>query len=187
MKKIAYLLGFVFFASAFTTATLYPIDGYDYTGIKRLKRLERIKSGEIKDNTIIPNGAMKSYLDIELNLLAKFDDSVSVFLNPNKAFQNDINILFRNLDKNYSISVLDITFLDSIRYAERNPIAGYQPGSVGKLAVLMALFKQLANIYPDSFEDRIALLKSKQAKAGMTTLVSTSINKVLKRSGKALP
>ena len=173
MKKIAYLLAFVFIASAFTTATIYPIDGYEYTGIKRLKRLERIKSGEIKDNTVIPPGAMKSMLDIQLNLLTNVEDSVGYFLKPNEKFQKEINALFGSLSKNYSISVLDITNLDSIRYAEKNPLAGYQPGSVGKIAVLVALFEQLANIYPDSYEDRVALLKSKHVKSGVWGLTDT--------------
>tara|TARA_R110002074_G_scaffold224495_1_gene395865 strand:- start:103636 stop:104910 length:1275 start_codon:yes stop_codon:yes gene_type:complete len=173
MKKIAYLLAFVFIASAFTTATIYPIDGYEYTGIKRLKRLERIKNGEIKDNTVIPPGAMKSMLDIQLNLLTNVEDSVGYFLKPNEKFQKEINALFGSLSKNYSISVLDITNLDSIRYAEKNPLAGYQPGSVGKIAVLVALFEQLANIYPDSYEDRVALLKSKHVKSGVWGLTDT--------------
>jgi hypothetical protein len=173
MKKIAYLLAFVFIASAFTNATLYPIDGYEYTGIKRLKRLERIKSGEIKDNTVIPSGAMKSMMDIQLNLMTNSEDSVGYFLEPNEKFQKEINSLFNSLSKNYSISVLDITNLDSIRYAEKNPLAGYQPGSVGKIAVLVALFKQLANIYPDSYENRVALLKSKNVKSGVWGLTDT--------------
>ena len=173
MKKIAYLLAFVFIASAFTTATIYPIDGYEYTGIKRLKRLERIKNGEIKDNTVIPPGAMKSMMDIQLNLLTNVEDSVGYFLKANEKFQKEINGLFGSLSKNYSISVLDITNLDSIRYAEKNPLAGYQPGSVGKIAVLVALFEQLANIYPDSYEDRVALLKSKHVKSGVWGLTDT--------------
>ncbi|MBW2938296.1 serine hydrolase [Aureisphaera sp. CAU 1614] len=173
MKKIAYLLAFIFIASAFTTTTIYPIDGYEYTGIKRLKRLERIKNGEIKDNTVIPPGAMKSMMDIQLNLLTNVEDSVGYFLKPNEKFQKEINGLFGSLSKNYSISVLDITNLDSIRYAEKNPLAGYQPGSVGKIAVLVALFEQLANIYPDSYEDRVALLKGKHVKSGVWGLTDT--------------
>jgi len=61
---------------------------------------------------------------------------------------------------------LDISDLNNIRYAHRNETSGYQPGSVGKIAVLVALFEQLANIYPDSFDKRIELLKNKSVKAG---------------------
>tara|TARA_R110002050_G_scaffold100580_1_gene208121 strand:- start:66609 stop:67868 length:1260 start_codon:yes stop_codon:yes gene_type:complete len=152
---------------AFTTITFYPIDGYELTGIKRLKRLELIKNGELKDASTLPAGAMKSWTDIQLNLKTKASDSVGSFLQVDDGFQKEINGLFRGLDKSYSLAILDISDLDSIRYAKRNETAGYQPGSVGKLAVLAGLFTQLAKIYPDSWEKRTELLKNKSVKAGV--------------------
>ncbi len=166
MKKVTILLLIVVLCGAFTAASLYPIDGYEYTGIKRLKRLELVKSGEIKDGTPLPPGALKGYMDIELNLAMKKTDSVGQFLVTDASFQDEINSLFRGLDKSYSLTVLDITDPEKPRYAHRNEKAGYQPGSVGKLAVLIALFDQLEKIYPNSFEDRIALLKSRSVKSG---------------------
>ncbi|MBD3863881.1 serine hydrolase [Olleya marilimosa] len=167
MKKVIIVLVLVLICSAFTTVTLYPIDGYEYTGIKRLKRLELIKSGEIVEKQTLPEGAFKSYLDIKLNLKEKAADSLHCFFKENEAFQKDINNLFRGLDKSYSLTVMDITDLNDIKYAHRNETAGYQPGSVGKLAVLLGLFDQLSKIYPDNFEKRIALLKTKVVKAGV--------------------
>lgn len=167
MKKILVLLVVVFSASAFTTYTYYPIDGYERTSIKRLKRLELIKSGVIKDVTPLPTGALKSYSEIELNLLSRKNDSAMGLMQVNEDFQKEINTLFRGLDKSYSLTVLDISDPKNVRYAERNETAGYQPGSVGKLAVLNGLFTQLAKIYPDSFELRTKLLKNKSVKAGV--------------------
>jgi len=167
MKKVLIVLVLVLICSAFTTATLYPIDGYEYTGIKRLKRLELIKSGEIVEKQTLPEGAFKSYLDIKLNLKEKAADSLHCFFKDNEAFQKEISNLFRGLDKSYSLTVMDITDLNNIKYAHRNETAGYQPGSVGKLAVLLGLFDQLSKIYPDNFEKRIALLKTKVVKAGV--------------------
>ena len=167
MKKGILLLLVVLLASAFTTYTYYPIDGYEHTGIKRLKRLERIKSGEIKDATTLPIGALKSYNEIELNLLSRKEDSAMALMRVDEAFQKEINVLFRGLDKSYSLTVLDISDPENLRYAERNETAGYQPGSVGKLAVLVGLFTQLEKIYPDSFEKRTELLRSKSVKAGV--------------------
>ena len=152
---------------SFATITFYPIDGYEYTGIKRLKRLELIKNGEIKDATKIPEGAMKSWSEIQLNLNAREVDSVGAFLVPDEDFQKEISSLFRGLDKSYSLTVLDISNPYSVRYASRNETAGYQPGSVGKLAVLNGLFTQLAKIYPDSWEKRTELLRNKSVKAGV--------------------
>lgn len=167
MKKITILLFLFILGSAFTTYTYYPIDGYELTGIKRLKRLERIKNGEIKDATALPAGAMKSWSDIHLNLLDRKADSAMALMTIDADFQKEISGLFRGLDKSYSLTVLDISDVNNIRYAERNETAGYQPGSVGKLAVLNGLFVQLAKIYPDSWEKRTDLLKNKSVKAGV--------------------
>lgn len=165
MRKILVVLTVLFITSAFTT--YYPIDGYERTGIKRLKRLELIKNGEIKDVAALPPGALKSYDEIELNLMARKEDSAMALMQVNDAFQKEINTLFRGLDKSYSLTVLDISDPYNVRYAERNETTGYQPGSVGKLAVLTGLFVQLAKIYPDSFEKRTELLKNKSVKAGV--------------------
>lgn len=166
MQNKKYTVILLILAGFFVSTTNYPIDGYERTGIRRLKRLERIMSGEIKNDGSLPPGALLSYKDIKLNLVSKSNDSVQSFFTADAQFQTDINNLFKGLNKNYSLAVLDITNLDSIRYASRNETAEYQPGSVGKLAVLTALFTQLAIIYPDSFEKRIELLKNKSVKAG---------------------
>lgn len=165
-KPIIYLFLFVV-SSAFTTLNYYPIDGYEHTGIKRLKRLELIKNGEIKNVTPLPAGAMKSYSEIQLKLLSRNQDSALALMTIDADFQKEINSLFRGLDKSYSLTVLDISDPNNIRYAERNETAGYQPGSVGKLAVLNGLFVQLAKIYPDSWEKRTELLRNKSVKAGI--------------------
>ncbi|MGB3145706.1 MAG: serine hydrolase, partial [Maribacter sp.] len=136
-------------------------------GIKRLKRLELIKNGEIKDAAALPLGALKSFSESELNLLSRHEDSAMALMQVDEAFQKEINALFRGLDKSYSLTVLDISDPENVRYAERNETAGYQPGSVGKLAVLTGLFTQLAKIYPDSFESRTELLRTKSVKAGV--------------------
>ena len=167
MKRLIIIAILFVVCSAFTTFNYYPIDGYAHTGIKRLKRLELIKSGELKDGTKIPAGALKNYMDINLNLTSKKEDSLSSFFTVDEEFQKEINDLFRGLDKSYSITILDISDEDNLRYAKRNETLGYQPGSVGKLAVLTGLFTQLAKIYPDDFEKRLNLLKTKSVKAGV--------------------
>lgn len=56
MKRLLIILVLLVVCTAFTTLNYYPIDGYAHTGIKRLKRLELIKSGELKDGTKLPEG-----------------------------------------------------------------------------------------------------------------------------------
>ncbi|MEA1784744.1 serine hydrolase [Arenibacter sp. GZD96] len=171
-KSIKYLL-LALICSAFSSVTYYPIDGYEKTGIKRLKRLERIKSGEINDSHALPPGAMKLHSEIRLNLLSRKDDSAAAILTTDASFQKEINALFKGLDKSYSLAIVDISDPNAIRYAHRNETAGYQPGSVGKLAVLLGLFTQLAKLYPDSWEMRTQLLKDKSVKSGVWGLTDT--------------
>lgn len=167
MKKVFVLLILTMACFAFTVSNYYPIDGFERTGIKRLKRLELIKSGEIVETSKLPSGALKPYMDIKLNLVSKKDDSLSCFLKVDPNFDKDINVLFKGLDKSYSLTVLDISDPEHTRLASRNETLGYQPGSVGKLAVLTGLFTELANIYPDDFEKRLELLRNKSVKAGV--------------------
>jgi beta-lactamase class A len=175
--------------STFMGINPYPIDGYKRTGIKRLLRLERIKNGEIEGLSNLPVGALKLYNEIELSLISKKNDSTANFFVKNEKFNKEVNALFYGLDKSYSLTVLDISNVDSLRYAARNETAGYQPGSVGKLAVLNGLFYQLAKVYPNSFDKRIALLKTKSVKAGLWGLTdehtipifNIETNKLVKR------
>lgn len=167
MKRHLTIAITVLFSFGFTMVNYYPIDGYEHTGIKRLKRLELVKSGQIKETSNLPAGAMKSWNEIQLTLASRSADSVGAFLIQDDNFQKEISGLFKGLDKSYSLTVLDISNIDSVRYASRNATAGYQPGSVGKLAVLVGLFSQLAKIYPDSWEQRTELLRNKSVKAGV--------------------
>ncbi|QBA63650.1 serine hydrolase [Muriicola soli] len=145
----------------------YPIDGFERTGIKRLKRLELIQDGTITSTTPMLPGAMKSWEEISLNLLEQRSDSLKSFFKEDSNLQAEISTLFRGLDKSYSLSILDISDPAQTRYAHRNESLGYQPGSVGKIAVLIALFDQLRKIYPDDMGKRIDLLKTKSVKAGV--------------------
>lgn len=148
-----------------TGAPSYPIDGYPYTNIRRLDYLQQIVDGEIKGTMPLP-GAMKSTNDICLNLMNPMGDSLHTIPQPDAALQKAINTLFPRLNENYSLSLLDITVGRPARYASRKETAGYQPGSVGKLAVLLAFFTELAKIYPHSFELRQELMCTKEVRGG---------------------
>ncbi len=144
---------------------LYPIDGYELTGIRRLKRLELIMAGELKEGKPI-SGAQKSISDIKLNLLGAKGDSLEALPAADAKFQKSVNALFPNLDESYSLALLDITPGRPMRYASRKENLQYQPGSVGKIAVATAFFAELSKIYPDSFDQRRALLRDRSVRAG---------------------
>jgi len=147
------------------SAGAYPIDGYFLTGIRRLVRLQMVLKGEIKDTQPVA-GARKNVADIKLQLANQRGDSLATLPTPDAVLQKKLNAMFPNLDESYSVTLLDITPGKKIRYAARQEKRGFQPGSVGKLAVVAGLFTELQRIYPDSFEKRQQLLKTKTVRAG---------------------
>ncbi|MDR6300853.1 serine hydrolase [Mesonia maritima] len=161
--KIIAVLFISLFLFAFTTANYYPIDGYSSTGISRLLRLERIANDSTK-TLDLPKGAQLPLNCIELNLTKIKEKPVEEFLTEDKAFAEKLAKVIPG--GNYSATILDMTDLENIKYAGFKENLGYQPGSVGKLTVITALFTQLRNICPESWEARKALLRNKRVKAG---------------------
>ncbi len=154
---------------AVTNGPTYPIDGYPNTNIRRLYYLQQVVDGKLKGQKPIP-GAMRTMDEIQLNLVNAKGDSLDSIPSKDPGLQAAINSLFPRLNENYSIAVLDITPGHPIRYASRKETSGYQPGSVGKLAVLTGFFTELAKIYPDSFSYRQDLLCNKEVRAGSWAL-----------------
>jgi len=165
LKSKTLLLIFLLFFIAEPGLQAYPIDGYLITGIRRLVRLHLILNGEIKDAQPI-SGAKKKISEIKLQLENEKGDSLVAIPKSDPILQKYVNNLFPNLDESYSISLLEITPNKKIRYASRQENKGFQPGSVGKLAVIAGLFSELERLYPDSFEKRQQLLRSKFVRAG---------------------
>jgi len=164
-KKALLILFFIIYTAADAGIQAYPIDGYVMSGIRRLIRLQLIMNGEMTGVQPI-SGARKSITDIKLQLLNEKGDSLQVLPGTDVKLQKWLSELFPNLDESYSISLLDITPGKKIRYASFKENKGFQPGSVGKLAVIAGLFAELEKIYPDSFEKRQQLLKTKFVRAG---------------------
>jgi hypothetical protein len=166
MKLKAYLILVLFTGSLLAETLAYPIDGYALTGIRRLLRLELILKGEMEGTKPIA-GAQKSIDDIKLHLHGTpKGDSLGYLPEPDPVFQKKLNALFPNLHESYSITLLDISPGKPFRYAKRQEDRGFQPGSVGKLAVISGLFCELESLYPDSFKLRRELLKKRMVRAG---------------------
>jgi len=158
MKKLFYLTITAAILISFGFTAYYPIDGYESTGIKRLYQIHKMQMDSVPYNRI-PFGAYKKLKDIKLNLTSRKADSINALLIEDKDFSNKINKLFPGAG--YSATVMDISDPKNLKYAAYRENAGYQPGSVGKLAVLTALFTQLEKLYPSSFDDRVELLRDK--------------------------
>lgn len=159
-----FLLSLFFWGFTFKTDP-YPIDGYEATGIRRLNYLELVENGEIKGNKLIP-GALKSREDIRLNLMWTWGDEVNKLMVSDTSLQKKIEALFPYRDESYSIALLDITPGKPTRYAHIKSDRSYQPGSVGKLVVISGFFNELSKIFPNEYEKRQQLLKTKFVRAG---------------------
>ncbi|PZD77312.1 serine hydrolase [Mesonia sp. K7] len=158
-------LTFLILAIGFYTSSkiIYPIDGYKTTKISRLAHLEKRISDSTKTLNL-PKGALLPLNCIELQLTQRKDDSLDVLLKEDPAFAERIKKVIPS--GSYSLTVLDMSDPDDLKYAQHKASIGYQPGSVGKLTVTTALFTQLKNICPQSWDARTSLLKNKKVRAG---------------------
>lgn len=147
------------------TAQAYPMDGFDYSGIRRLKYLELIMSGKMAGPKLLP-GAALGLESIRLNAgtkLLNFSDMSSL---TDIKLQQKIDALFPNRDESYSLAVLDISPGHPARLAMRQADRRFAVGSVGKLAIVAGLFNELQSLFPDSVEKRLNLLKTRMVVAG---------------------
>ena len=154
MKKK--LIGLVFAAFISLSFINYPIDGYEYSGIKRLYQIRKFQLDSVR-YTRIPKGAYKNWGDIKLNLTNLKTDNVKDLLKIDDEFDRKIRRITPS--GNYSLAIMDMSNPENLRYAAHRENVGYQPGSVGKIAVLLAVFDQLAKLCPDSYEERVNYLK----------------------------
>lgn len=139
----------------------YPIDGYERTGIGRLESARRIEAGT-DPGPKQPAGALLGMDQVRPRLLDRRDLELPA---PDPAFTAQIvALLGANADR-YSIAVLDLSDPTAPRYAEHRGTELYNPGSVGKLAVAMAWFQQLADLYPADTQARWQILKQTQLTA----------------------
>ena len=159
------VIAIIFSLFAFTTIDNYPIDGYSTTGIKRLLRLERIQKDSTQEFHRIRNGALLPLNCIELNLTSRQNNTLNELLVEDPEFSKKLKDIMPRT-RGYSVTVLDMTNPENIKYAAYNENAGYQPGSVGKIMVANALFEQLKNICPESWDARKNILKTKTIRAG---------------------
>ena len=154
--KLIYILPLLLISSL---SFSYPIDGYKYTGIDRLAYQYKV----YQDSNLVSRLKDGSFLmmdDITLNLLGVGNNWPSV----DEKMQREIDGIFRYLEPEYSLSIMDVTDPNNVKYAGRKENVGYQPGSVGKIAAAIALFAELKKIYGDDWEAIRALLYTKEVK-----------------------
>ncbi len=135
-------------------ADAYPLDGWEETRIDRLKAYDLMRDYLLQIGQLRP-GSLRGIAEIQLRLL---DRPELVSPEPSPEFSAQIRVqLGADADK-YGVALLDLSNPDEPLYAEHNPMMISNPGSVGKLVVLLAWFQALADLYPDDVGARHRLL-----------------------------
>ena len=133
----------------------YPLDGYESTGIARLEAQRLIQVGKA-DGEKRPPGELLPLEMVELRLQDYPDLKLPP---PDPKLTAEIKQLIGKEADRYGVALLDLSDIESPRYAEWQGDQHQNPGSVGKVLVALAIFQALADIYPDDIEARKRILR----------------------------
>ena len=140
----------------------YPLNGEEESGIRRLEGYRLAQ--EAPTGSKLKTGQLWKVEDVKLNLTGyqgpDFDS-----LEPDIELQKSLAAMLSKRDPSYSMVVIDYSDPGELRWASLKPDLKQNPGSVGKLLCMTALFHALAETFPDQ-EQRANILKSAVIKAG---------------------
>jgi len=157
----AVIIGAVASSGGPGVARPYPLDGYGYTGIRRLRGYRLMREGKIPGHLHLVDGSLLPSAAIRLRL-AGINDTLDIGPDTprDSALQAALERVVGARDPSYRVALLDITDPRHPRYAAIGETKGYIPGSVGKLLVMTGLFGQLRRLFPDDTAARAALLRN---------------------------
>ena len=144
-----------------TLAGAYPLDAEPDTGILRLEGYRLAQEGKAYA-TAIPSGALLKQAQIRLRLT---ENPTLDIPDADPEFTRQIVDLLGKQSERFGIAVLDLSDPQQPRYAEHRGNIPFNPGSVGKLAVVTAMFNALATTYPDALDRRRQVLHDTQITA----------------------
>ena len=160
MKNRLLVLSALCLVGKVTGLAAYPIDGYDYTGIKRLDYYNLVQQGVIEGRQLTP-GARLPLDQIRIRGAAIDLDSAQA----DAAVSQSLRGFLGEQASQYGIAMVDLSDPEKPVYAGFNDEYQANVGSVGKIIVALALYQQLAELYPDDIAARVNLLKTKQITA----------------------
>lgn len=152
----------------------YPLDGYEHTGIRRLRAYSMIIAGTMPGRIALQPGATLPYDAIKLRMKGvneTFDLPRGAVTDP--ALQAGIDRIVARRHPSYFVAILDITDPLAPKYASARADQGYIPGSVGKLLVMSGLFNELKNVYPNDIEARERVLRDSRVIGGDFAIPNT--------------
>ena len=145
--------------AALSSPSDYPLDGWEYTGIRRLRAYQMVQDGRLAGNFTLPPGALLPSASVALRMTG---DAARFSIGDGEkdpTLQSGLQRIFAGRNPSYRIAVLDVTDPARPRYAALREEEGYYPGSVGKLLVTTAYFDQLAKLFPNDVEARARILR----------------------------
>lgn len=142
-------------------ALSYPLDGYAETGIRRLEYSRLAHEGEI-EGARQPPGALLPLAQVQLGLSAHPELDIPA---PDADFTRAVVELLGEAADRYSLLILDLTDPARPLYAEHRPDERQNVGSVGKIVAALGLYQALADAYPDSIDQRKAVLRNARVTA----------------------
>lgn len=151
LLSVVALSWFILVADAFS----YPLDGAKRTGIERLEGYRLAQEGKVRGRRLHP-GALLSTEQVRLRLRKQRDLQLP---EPDEEFSTRIAELLGDQPNAWGIAVLDLSDPEQPVYAEHRAQVPFNPGSVGKLAVALGLFRALANAYPQDIAGRERTLR----------------------------
>lgn len=142
------------------TCGAYPLDGYAYTGIRRLEGYRLVTEGKVRGAVRLVPGSQRRTADVVLRLRGvndTFDIGDSTPRDPD--LQRGLEKIFAGRDASYAVALLDITDPTRPRYAALRPDDKRIPGSVGKLLVAGGMFEALRMRFPNDTEARARFMR----------------------------
>jgi hypothetical protein len=138
------------------TAPAYPVDGYAYTGIRRLDDARQVQSGEIPGRRRLPGQYLPSR-EIQPRWHASDGSALPA---ADAELSRAIAALVPAAERaDYAIAVLDLSDPRHPVYATHQADTQANAGSVAKILVALALFQELAELYPDDIAARERVLR----------------------------
>ena len=144
------------------TASAYPLDGEEESGIRRLEGYRLVQESE--SGAKLAGGQLCNSNEITLHLL-DYDGPDFDALEEDETLAAALNNMLRKRDPSYSMVLVDFSNAENVRWAGLRLDLKQNPGSVGKLLCMAALFHALAQAFPDT-DERAMVLKTAISRAG---------------------
>jgi len=154
MKKT--IISFILILTFATKAFSYPLDGFERTGINRLKGYYYAAFDKAARSELLPDGAR-----LPINLVQLSLNNVPVAFPAYKSeLSKKLIEIIRDTAPGASLSACDISNQIAPICGHTNGDQPFIAGSVGKIIIALALYHELSLIRP-RIEDRIDVLKNR--------------------------